>query len=140
MLSSDLKQERGTKSVKEEVPILGRGRGLENIPLLGEIYEERHKGGGFLGKEPSGQVQKPGAEAGWVCLRARRHMCLKPSELRPMTEGQRVMMVDSLPPSIPPSVGRWSLSLWHRRLGGGLPSLRPSPSPLPPCLPRPLLS
>ena len=60
-------------------------------------------------------------------------MCLKPSELRPMTEGQRVMMADSLPPSVPPSVGRWSLSLWHRRLGG-LPSLRPSPS-LPPSLP-----
>ena len=70
MLSRDLKQERGTKSVKEEAPVLGKGAGPGKYPTaIGEIYEERNKGGGFLGKEPSGQVQKPGAEAGWVCLR-----------------------------------------------------------------------
>lgn len=54
-------------------------------------------------------------------------MCLTPIELGPVMEGQRVMMGDSLTPSM----GRWPVSLWRRRLG--LPSFHPSPS-LPACL------
>lgn len=82
-------------------------------------------------------MQKPGAEAGWVCLRkSRGHVFLKPIEpgdgslSSPVMEEQRVMMGDSLPPSM----GRWSLSLWPRRLGAPLP---PSLS-LPACLHRSL--
>lgn len=62
---------QGTKRVKVGWRFcFGKG-GLGNIPLLDEIYEERQdtKEVALEGKQPSGQVQKPGAEAGWVCLR-----------------------------------------------------------------------
>lgn len=44
---------KGAQGFKERIDILGRG-GRENVAPRGEIYEERLKGGGFLGKEPSG--------------------------------------------------------------------------------------